>query len=173
MTMKITSTRYGQSYRCVITDAHGNTATSDAASIVKPAAPLTITSQPVDFTGEIGDTATFTVAATGDGVTYRWQMSKDGGRSWSNVSGATAATFSVGVTATKLTYQFRCVLTDAGGNTATTNAVRMIKAAAAWMRLNGTDAAAAATSYRKTSTAKYPMTIINSAATPARSLFTR
>jgi hypothetical protein len=128
----ITATKLTYKFRCVLSDAGGNTVTTDAVKMVKPVpeplVPLAITSQPVNYTGAIGDTATFTVAATGDGVTYQWQLSKNGGAAWSNISGATSASFSVGITATKLTYKFRCVLGDAGGNTLTTNAVKMVKA---------------------------------------------
>ena len=33
-----------------------------------------ITSQPVDYTGIVGNNATFTVAATGEGIRYQWQV---------------------------------------------------------------------------------------------------
>ena len=36
--------------------------------------PITIISQPSDFTGQVGETARFTVAAEGEGLSYQWQL---------------------------------------------------------------------------------------------------
>ena len=51
-------------YRCVVTDANGSTASSEAALSLKAA--TTITQQPANATVFTGGTTNFTVAATGD-----------------------------------------------------------------------------------------------------------
>jgi PKD repeat protein len=60
------------------------------------AAPA-ITTQPQNTSVVIGvDSAAFTVAATGTGLTYQWERSNDGGNSWANVtvgSGQQSATY--------------------------------------------------------------------------------
>jgi hypothetical protein len=74
---------------------------SDAELTVK--APVTITTTTIpDQTVCAGNgTATFAVVATGDDLTYQWEVSTNGGTSWSNVtngggiSGATTATLSI------------------------------------------------------------------------------
>ena len=43
-----------------------------------------IIEQPRDYIGASGDTATFTVTATGEDLHYRWQYSDDDGVSWNN-----------------------------------------------------------------------------------------
>src|SRR5882724_1744004 len=55
----------------------------------------TITTQPANQTVTAGQTATFTAAATGSPTpTVQWQVSTDGGTTFSNVSGATSTTLS-------------------------------------------------------------------------------
>ncbi len=89
---------------------------------------LGIATQPVASAVETGKTATFTVAATGGTapLTYRWQVSTNGGTSWSDLAndatytGALSNTLSV-ATSTALTgYQYRCIVSDAKGLTQTT-----------------------------------------------------
>ena len=83
--------------------------------------PITITSQPSDFTGQVGETARFTVAAEGEGLSYQWQLKK--GSSWSNLSsgGAKTATLSIKLDESKNGKTYQCVITDGEGNTATSN----------------------------------------------------
>src|SRR2546422_6450849 len=55
----------------------------------------TITTQPANQTVTVGQTATFTAAATGSPTpTVQWQVSTDGGATFNNVSGATSTTLS-------------------------------------------------------------------------------
>ena len=56
-----------------------NTATSSSVFTVGSTPSITITTQPTDFTACVGQTATFTTAATGTtNITYQWQYSPDG-----------------------------------------------------------------------------------------------
>ncbi|MBR5348538.1 MAG: DUF4838 domain-containing protein [Lachnospiraceae bacterium] len=85
---------------------------------VTEAAQLSITTQPVNATVEVGDTATFTVAATGNGtLSYQWQSRKDASSEWSNSgqSGAKTKTLSVATTAGLHGWQFRCIVKDSSG----------------------------------------------------------
>ena len=123
LTVPITAARDGQKYRCIITDAAGNTATSDAATLTV-VTKITITSQPVDFTGAVGDMATFTVEATGNSdLTYQWQYQNVGTSYWQNSSqsGNQTATLTVPITAARDGQKYRCVITDADGNTVASN----------------------------------------------------
>ncbi|MBQ6116337.1 MAG: choice-of-anchor J domain-containing protein, partial [Oscillospiraceae bacterium] len=120
MSIEVTAARDGMEFRCKVTDAYGNTAISDPAAL-HMAAVLEITSQPADFTGPLGATASFTVTASGDGLTYQWQYKslKDG--KWYNTtaSGYNTATMSIQVTTARDGMEFRCKVTDAYGNTLT------------------------------------------------------
>jgi Immunoglobulin I-set domain len=60
-----------------------------------------ITSQPVAQEVTEGETATFTAAASGIPTpTVQWQVSTNGGGSWSNIPGATSDTLNVEHTTT-------------------------------------------------------------------------
>jgi len=80
-------------------------------------APL-ITTQPEGQTGAVGGTATFTVAATASAgsLSYQWQSSTDG-LSWSNVSGATSASYVTPTLAsTDSGKWYRVTVTDSNGS---------------------------------------------------------
>jgi|GEM_PF-2227370 len=117
----------GRELYCVITDAHGNTVTTNTVTmrIGVPAEPIVITRQPVDVVvAADGDYATFTVAATGEGLTYQWYI-KNPGASEFSLSTKTEAVYTTPVRAATSGRELYCVITDANGNTVTTNTVTM------------------------------------------------
>lgn len=97
----------------------------------------TINTQPTNQTVAEGATATFSVAATGSGtLTYQWQRQPAAGGGYTNISGATAASFTTPVT----TYSggsasngdtYRCVVTGDTAPPATSNAATLTVTAAA------------------------------------------
>ena len=119
---KFTADKNNRMVRCIVTDASGNTVTSNAAKMTLTG-PV-ITSQPQNYVGAVNSTAKFTVAATGDGLTYQWQYSDDNGATWL-ASSIKSATYSAKFTADKNNRMVRCIVTDANGNTVTSNAASM------------------------------------------------
>ena len=115
----------GYKFRCVITDASGTKATSGAAKLtVKPK----ITGQPESITEAVGNTATFTVTATGKStLKYQWQTKAPGAAEWKDSPAASAkkATFNIVVQAGHHGYQFRCIVTDGNGNKTTSGAATL------------------------------------------------
>jgi subtilisin-like proprotein convertase family protein len=87
-----------------------------------PTAPV-ITTQPANQTVPAGQTATFTAAASGTPTpTVQWEISTDGGTTWSNISGATSTTLTLtNVTTTMSGNEYEAVFTNSAGS-ATTNA---------------------------------------------------
>ena len=73
-----------------------------------------ITKQPVSTVAKVGKQTTFTVVATGDGLTYQWQWSADGGKTWKNTS-TTTASYTVTPSASFNGYKYRCVITYSNG----------------------------------------------------------
>ena len=122
LSVKITEARRGQAYRCVIKDKNGNPVISNTGYIIITYSVTgpDITSQPSDFTGAVGSKATFSVEVSGDGLTYQWQYSKDG-QTWNNstASGCDTASLSIKVTGARNGQQYRCIVTDSTGITAT------------------------------------------------------
>jgi PKD repeat protein len=98
------------SYDVVVTNSQGSVTSTGAALTVNPAlTPPLIGTHPTSQTKTVGDTVTFTVAATGNPVpTYQWRK---GGV---NITGATSASYTI----------FGVALTDAGAyDVVVTNAV--------------------------------------------------
>ena len=84
-----------------------------------------ITTQPENYYGTVGGTATFTVAASGDRVTYQWQRSINDGETWDNISGGTSTTLSVPIQAGLNGYLYRCIAKDYMGHIATSQAGKL------------------------------------------------
>lgn len=78
----------------------------------------TITTQPTSVTVTEGGTATFTVVTSGtEPLSYQWQQSTDSGQSWTDIGGATDATYTTEATTTSMNgYQYRCVVSNSAGS---------------------------------------------------------
>ena len=97
-------------------------------------AALTITGQPENVTGEVGETAAFTVVAEGEDLSYQWQVLKPSAETWANVSSKTAgynqATMTFTIAQKYNGYKYRCVVTDGSGNSVTSEVVTLTVEAA-------------------------------------------
>lgn len=93
----------------------------------------TITTQPTSQTVTEGGTATFTVVTSGtEPLSYQWQQSTDSGQSWTNIDGATDATYTTEATTTSMNgYQYRCVASNSAGR-ATSDAATLTVHVHAW-----------------------------------------
>ncbi len=79
----------GHEYRAVFTNAAGS-ATSSAATLTVQKAP-SVTKQPASTTVDEGENAIFEAAASGfPAPTVQWEVSTNGGGTWSDVEGATS-----------------------------------------------------------------------------------
>ena len=122
-TVSITAdmTQNGHMYRCIVMDMFGNKKISDAVTLT--VVPILITKQPEDVTAVVKDWATFKVEAEGEGLTYQWKLQTKTGTKWSN-SGATGATTNevkFEVQSHQDGFKYRCDITDASGNTVTSD----------------------------------------------------
>jgi peptidase A4-like protein/Ig-like domain-containing protein len=127
-----TTSENGWEYRAVFTNLYGSARTSAATlTVTSPVTvPPTITSQPVSVTVAAGSPASFSAAASGSPTpTVQWQFSTDGGKSWSNVTGATSTTYSFTTATTENGYEYEAVFTNSSGS-ATTNAATLTVTAA-------------------------------------------
>ncbi|MBO4838424.1 MAG: immunoglobulin domain-containing protein [Lachnospiraceae bacterium] len=108
--------RNGVQYRCKVTDANGEKVYSRAAKLT--IVPY-ISKHPEDVSAAVGNTAKFTVTATGVGLKYRWQVSKDGGETWKNVTTANTGyneeTLQIKATEGLNGFRYRCAVTDVNG----------------------------------------------------------
>ena len=82
----------GNQYQAVFTNSIG-TATTDPASLTVDTLPV-VTTNPASATVNQGKAATFTAAATGTPTpTVQWQVSTDGGKTFTAIGGATSPTY--------------------------------------------------------------------------------
>ena len=111
--------------RCVITNAAGESVTSSACRITLAATPLVITAQPANVSVKTGSDATFTVKASGTGLSYKWFYKKAGSSAWTEWKGRIAPTFTVASNDTWNGMLVYCRITDSKGNTVKTNEIKV------------------------------------------------
>ena len=107
-------------YRAVFSNGVGSDATTNAATLTVNYAP-SVTQNPSSTTVNAGETASFTAAAIGNPTpTVQWQVSTNGGSSWSDISGATNTTFSFSTVSGDNGNQYRAVFTNSVASTNST-----------------------------------------------------
>jgi len=116
-------TMNGYAYRNVVTGTCTPAATSTCVTLSVGSA-VTITTQPTDQVVCSGSNPSFTVAGSGAGVLYQWQVSNDGGTTWTNITGATSATYTLtAATVAANNTRYRCLLSNASCTVPATSAV--------------------------------------------------
>lgn len=119
--------RDGWAYRCVVTDANGYIYTSDYG--ILRVASAQIDEQPQNVVAAAGENAVFHVETSGEVVSWQWLYSVNGGIGWHNSSSATQGyntdTLTVGATAARNGFMYRCKIIDSEGNVLLTDVVRL------------------------------------------------
>ncbi|WP_281636612.1 beta strand repeat-containing protein [Flavobacterium marginilacus] len=131
-----------------------NTITGQSATVTVNALP-SITVQPSGSNVCESDNASFTVAGSGAGLTYQWQLSTNGGGTFNNLSNGgvysnvTAATMNITTAAIGMdTYQYRCVISGTCTPSVTSNAVTLsVNSDSGDISLNGISYASNATAF--------------------------
>lgn len=83
-----------------------------------------ITTQPGNATVKVGETATFTIAASGTGLTYLWQIDRNDGNGWVNIDGATAAIYTTSTVDISCNgFKYQCVVSNSAGTDTSNTAV--------------------------------------------------
>jgi hypothetical protein len=125
----VTAAQSGNQYRAVFTNIAGNATTSVATLTVSTTssnvAPK-ISTNPANQSVASGSNASFMASASGTPPpTVQWQVSTDGGTTFSNVGGATSGTLALtAVTAAQNGNKYRAVFTNSAGS-ATTSAATL------------------------------------------------
>ena len=115
------ASRAGRQLYCVVTDAYGNSVTTNTVTI-DMIPTLAITKQPESVKVAEGALANVKVEASGEGLKYAWWIAAAGSTSFSK-SSVTAASYSVAMNASRAGRQLYCVITDASGNSVKSNTV--------------------------------------------------
>ena len=118
--------RSGRLIRCVVTDSAGRTVISDAANLTVTGASLKIAAQPTAVRCAQDATATFTVKASGTGLSYTWQYSSDGGKTWINGTGSKTASYAFTASANRHGRLVRCIVKDSSGKSVTSDSAMLL-----------------------------------------------
>jgi Bacterial Ig domain/Putative Ig domain/Immunoglobulin domain len=130
-----TSSESGEQFSVVVSNSAGN-ATSNAATLTVSSAAVapSITAQPASQTVTAGQTATFSVAATGTApLTYQWE--KNGAA----ITGANSSSYTMSsTTSSESGEQFSVVVSNSAGNATSTSATLTVNSATTSLQISTT-----------------------------------
>ena len=119
----------GDLFRAIFTNANGSIATTAAELTVTNTTVPEITGEPSDEEAEAGQLVSFTAAATGMPVPIvQWQVSSDGGTTYSNIPGAMSPTYEFFALAEQDGEMFQAVFSNSSGSATTSSAQLIITA---------------------------------------------
>ena len=127
VTVTASSSNNGCQYRVVVKNAAGSVTSSAAKLTLSSVSKPVISTQPKNASAVLGKTATFQVAATGSGLTYQWQYSKNSGSTWLTWSGKTSSSVTVNATANNSGWLYRCIVKNAAGSVTSSSAKLTVK----------------------------------------------
>jgi hypothetical protein len=111
----------GNRYRAIFTNSAGS-ATTTAAVLTVATSPI-VTTNPTSQVVSAGNPVSLVAAAVGSPTpTVQWQVSADGGNSFTDIAGATATTFTFTASASQSPNAYRAAFTNASGNAYSTPA---------------------------------------------------
>ena len=105
---------------CVITDANGNSVTTETATITRPPVALKIVAQPQDARVNVGEKFSISPKMEGEGLTYQWYYKNAGMKAFAKSSNRTSA-YAYTMQNYMIGRQVYCVITDKYGNEVTTD----------------------------------------------------
>jgi hypothetical protein len=118
----------GRRYRAIFTNSAG-TATTAAATLTVGITPA-VTLSPVSQTVTDNQSVTFSAAASGaPAPTVRWQVSRNGGSTWSSITGGTAPTLTFTAHGSDNGALYRAVFTNGLGSATTAAATLTVNTA--------------------------------------------
>ena len=98
--------------------------TPDVPDVTAPS----ITTQPGNATVKVGETATFTIAASGDNLTYQWKINRNDGNGWVNIAGATATSYTTSTVNISCNgFKYKCVVSNSAGNVESNSATLTVQ----------------------------------------------
>ena len=114
----------GRQFRCKVTGSNGGYVYTNVVTwTVTPK----ITTQPTNKTAKVGTTVTYTVAANGTGLTYRWYYKTPSSDEWkaSTLASGKTAEFSFTANESYSGRQYRCLVKNSYGTSVYTNTVKL------------------------------------------------
>lgn len=124
----MTKARMNRQIYCVITDAYGNSVTTDTVTLAAAhGETLEIVTQPSSQSVLMGEMFNVVFEAKGDGLKYQWYFRKAGTEKWKTSSQRDNSYDDV-MTAARHNRELYCVVTDGWGNSVQTDPIVIIMA---------------------------------------------
>lgn len=118
----VTAAMNNYQYKVIVTNACPSTITSALATLTVTNA-AGISTHPANSNVCVNSAANFSVVASGSNLTYQWQLSTNGGANWSDITGATAATYTIASASTAMhNNQYRVLVFSCGPVASISNA---------------------------------------------------
>ena len=101
-----------------VTSGHTIDVSFKEQAVVPPAVEaLSITKQPQPVSVKVGETATFTVEAAGEGLSYQWMVDKKDNAGFVNIDEATSESYTLNAASKEFNgYQYQCVVSNQSGS---------------------------------------------------------
>ena len=101
-----------------VTSGHTIDVSFKEQAVVPPAVEApTITKQPQPVSVKVGETATFTVEAAGEGLSYQWMVDKKDNAEFVNIDEATSESYTLNAASKEFNgYQYQCVVSNQSGS---------------------------------------------------------
>lgn len=116
-------------YKVCVEHSYGDDNICDVCGYEKAVAAPAITTQPADASVKVGETATFTVAATGTDLTYQWQINRNDGNGFVNITNATSASYTTSTVDKDCNgFKYQCVVSNSAGSVTSSTATLTVTA---------------------------------------------
>ena len=126
-----TASQNGYQYQAKFSNSVGTATTTAALLTVSGNSAPVVTLNPTSQTVNVGQTATFTAAASGTPTpTVQWQQSTNGGATFANILGATSTTYAFMSALAQSGYQYQAVFSNSVSTATTTAATLTVNPAA-------------------------------------------
>ena len=101
-----------------VTSGHTIDVSFKEQAVVPPAVEApSITKQPQPVSVKVGETATFTVEAAGEGLSYQWMVDKKDNARFVNIDEATSESYTLNAASKEFNgYQYQCVVSNQSGS---------------------------------------------------------
>ena len=124
----------GWQYRCRVSNSAGTVYSNVVTLTVNATAPK-ITKQPVSTSADAGTRASFSVTASGSGLSYQWQYRKTSSSSWADSRGINynKANFTPDVSSSMNGWQYRCRVSNSVGTVYSNVVTLTVRTESGWV----------------------------------------
>ena len=121
LSIKMTNQNVGNYYRCKLTNGWGNVVYTDFSQL----SLLSFSKQPENIDINIGDVVMFEASSNCKNITYQWEKSIDGGKTFTTVEGEIYNTLMLMGDLSENNILYRCIITADNGDSLASNTAKI------------------------------------------------